>query len=60
MINKSFTNKWQRIHTAVRDIYLDMEGLANTNCGVAKEGAVADIKVSRGTVMAALREILKH
>ena len=45
MVNKSFTNKWQRIHTAVRDTYPDMEDQVNTNCGVAKEGAVADIKV---------------
>ena len=45
LINKSFANKWQRIHTAVRDTYLDIENKVNTSCGVAKEGAVAYIKV---------------
>ena len=39
------SNKWQRVHTAVRDTYLDMEDPINTNCGAAKEGAIADIKV---------------
>ena len=45
MINKNFTKKWQRIHTAVRDTYADMEDKVNTNCGMAIEGNVPDIKV---------------
>ena len=45
VINKNFTNKWQRIHTAVKDTYADMEDKVNTNCGMAIEGCVPDIKV---------------
>ena len=30
-INKSFTNKWQRIHTTVKDTYIDMEDVVNIN-----------------------------
>ena len=45
VINKNFTNRWQRIHTAVRDTYADMEDKVNTNCGMAIEGCVPDIKV---------------
>ena len=45
LINKNFTNKCQRIHTAVKDTYAAMEDNVNTNCEIAIEGSVSDIKV---------------